>query len=89
MPLRTGSDVPNSRSFAITPGTADLTAETKKIYVGVTGHLVIVTPDGTEQVLQNVPAGFHEIKASKVLAITAASGSPNYTTTAGALIGFY
>jgi hypothetical protein len=84
----TGADLRYSHAFVITPGTTEFTNNTRRIYVGLTGRLVIVTPNDEEVTLQNVPVGFHDILAKKVLA-TSTVGSPTETTTAAMLVGFY
>ena len=84
----TGADVRNSNGFAITPGAGEFASNTRRVYVGISGHIVAVTPTGDEVVLQNVPVGFHDLLAKQILAETT-TGSPTVSTTAGALVGFY
>ena len=49
---------PSSQIFAITPhDSTNFSIETRGIYVGTTGDVVVVTNDGTAVTFSNVPAG--------------------------------
>lgn len=79
---------PASLLFAITPGTGDLTYQTRGLYIGTGGTLVVVDTTGNEVVLTNVPDGaILPIRVDKVLATQ--GGSPGVDTTASGIVGLY
>lgn len=87
-PTYASLDSPASILFAITPGTGDLTYQTRGLYVGTGGTLVVVDTIGNEVVLTNVPDGaILPIRVDKVLATQ--GGSPGVNTTASGIVGLY
>lgn len=64
---------------AITPGTP-IGLDTRGIYVGVTGNLVVTMANGETVTLSNVPVGFYPLSITLVVT----SG-----TTATNLVAFY
>ena len=76
-----------SRKVKITPSTTAFSPPLERIYVGVTGDLLVETRAGVEIFFENIAVGFHDIQAAKVLATS--DGSPTELTTATALIGIY
>ncbi len=67
-------------AFEITPGTGSLSSQSRAVYCGGAGVLVVEMVDGTEVVFRGVTAGSTlEIRVDKILAETASS--PNEATT--------
>jgi hypothetical protein len=70
-------DAPASKAFAITPNdSTDLTTTARAIYVGTTGNLAVtLSGDSSSVTFTNVAAGYHPLRAKRVLATgTTASG---------------
>lgn len=51
-----------------TSDSVELTKVSRRIYIGVAGHLKVVTKDGTTLTFSNAPVGWHEIRAKQILA---------------------
>jgi len=83
-------DGPIEKTFSITPGGDDLTQVIRGLYVGTSGHVVLVDLNDNEIELKNLAAGvWHPIRCKKVLATATALGSPAPTTTALNIVGGY
>ena len=75
-------------AFEITPGTGSLSSQTRAIYCGGAGQLVVEMADGSgaEVIFRGVTAGSTlEIRVDKVLAVTV--GSPTEATTCIGIVG--
>lgn len=79
-PQAGGVDSPASRAFAITPNdSTDLTTQTRALYVGTAGNLVVtLVGDSSSVTFSNVAAGYHPLRVKRVHATS---------TTATGLIG--
>lgn len=73
---------PGFGTFLISPSdTVDFDFYVRKIYVGGTGNLVLVNPDGTTTLFSTIPAGTQlDVCARRVNATS---------TTATTLVGYY
>lgn len=75
----TGTEAPGFRHFSITPGTGDLTALPRALYVGTAGDLVVEDSDGVSVTYVGI-SGFVPMRAAKVLSTG---------TTATDIVGIY
>ena len=64
---------PAHHAIAVTPNdSVDLPAATTAIYVGVTGNLKVTMVGGETLTFNNVPVGWHPIRATRVWTSTTA-----------------
>lgn len=62
-------DSPARRAIAVTPDNDnDLALSARALYVGVSGHVAVITVDGDTVTFSNHPVGYMPVRVKRVLA---------------------